>query len=174
MYYPIGLNKASEWLTENFILGYFGGNNSGARNSYRDFVEDLLDKEYDSPLKQVIASTILGRPEFVSEITGRKLGEAQDVRNVPAIKELAIRPSVDDIIARVQKEPVDQKLLRNISIYCCRQLSGARLREIGAYFGISDAAVSQVSRRLTLKCEKDHELKQVVMRLEAEFKSVRS
>jgi REP element-mobilizing transposase RayT len=170
----IGLNKASEWLTENFILGYFGGNNSGARNSYRDFVEDLLDKEYDSPLKQVIASTILGRPEFVSEITGRKLGEAQDVRNVPAIKELAIRPSVDDIIARVQKEPVDQKLLRNISIYCCRQLSGARLQEIGAYFGISDAAVSQVSRRLTLKCEKDHELKQVVMRLEAEFKSVRS
>lgn len=169
----VGLNKAPDWLTVDFILGYFGGNNPGARNIYRHFVEDLLDKEYDSPLEQVIASTILGRPEFVSEISARTLGETQDVRNVPAMKELAIRPSIDDIIARAQKEPVDPKLLRNISIYCCQQFSGAKLRDIGAYFGISDAAVSQASRRLTLKCEKDQELKKVVRRLEEELKSVR-
>ena len=56
----IGLNKAPDWLSEDFILGYFGGNSPKARNRYRHFVEDLLDKEYVSPLKHVIASTILG------------------------------------------------------------------------------------------------------------------
>lgn len=63
------------------------------------FVDVMLHKEHESPLKQVIAPTILGRPEFVSEISERKLGEAQNVRNIPAVKELAIHPSMDDIIA---------------------------------------------------------------------------
>ena len=119
-------------------------NSPRARNRYRKFVEDLLDKEYDSPLKHVIASTILGRPEFVSEMSEQKLGETPDARNVPTVKELAIHFSMDDIIARVQEEqePGDEKQQRNISIYCCQQFSGAKLRIIGARFGISDPAVT--------------------------------
>jgi len=170
----IGLNKAPYWLSEDFILGYFGGNNPKARNRYRQFAEDLLHHEYDSPLEQVVASTILGRPEFVSEVAERKASEMPDRRNVPAVKELAIRLSIDEIIARVQEEPLDEKQSRNISIYCCRQHSGAKLKEIGKYFGISDAAVSQASRRLVLKCEKDQELKKVITRLETKLRGVRS
>ena len=97
-----------------------------------------------------------------------------DARNIPAVKELAIHPSIDEIIARTQEEPVDEKQSRNISIYCCQQHSGAKLKEIGKHFGISDAAVSQVIRRLVLKCEKDPELKKTITRLEIKLKSVRS
>jgi putative transposase len=70
----IGLSKAPDWLNEDFILGYFGGNRPEARNRYRQFAEDLLDNEYDSPLKQVTASTILGRPEFVNESSTTETG----------------------------------------------------------------------------------------------------
>ena len=47
-------------------------------------------------------------------------------------------------------------ILRNISIYCCQKYSGAKLKEIGERFGISDAAV-QASRRLVLKAGKDRQ-----------------
>ena len=168
----IGLNKAPDWLKEGFILGYFGGNSSEARNRYRKFVEDLLDREYDSPLKEVVASTILGSPEFVNEVSERKLGGIRDTRNIPAVKELALHPSMDEIITRVKEEPVDEKLLRNISIYCCQKFSGARLKEVGEHFGISDAAVSQASRRLALKAEEDQALKKMIRRLEAKLRRV--
>jgi chromosomal replication initiation ATPase DnaA len=44
---------------------------------------------------------------------------------------------------------------RNVSIYFCHRYSGARLREIGDRFGMSDAAVSQASRRLRVVYEND-------------------
>ncbi len=170
----IGLNKALEWLKEDFILGYFGGNSLEARNGYRKFAEDLLEREYDSPLKEVIASTILGRQEFVNEVSERKLAGTRDTRNIPALKKLALHPSLEEIIIRIKEEPVDEKLLRNISIYCCQNFSGAKLKEIGEYFGISDAAVSQASRRLALKAEKDQVLKILIRRIEAKLAGVRS
>jgi putative transposase len=169
----IGQSKAPDWLKTDFILGYFSGKTSEAKTMYRKFVEDLLDNEYDSPLKATIASTVLGSPEFVNEISERKLGEKRDERNVPALKELTPRPSIDEIITKIEAELDGEKLLRNISIYCCQKYSGAKLKEIGERFGISDAAVSQTSRRLELKAEKDQQLKKVLKRVEALLACVR-
>ena len=169
-----GQNKAPDWLTTNFILGYFGGNTSEAKNKYREFAEDLLDSGYDSPLKGAVASTILGSPEFVNKVSERNLGENRDERNVPAIKELALRPSIDEIIAKVKAVTGGEKFLRNISIYCCQKYSGAKLKEIGEFFGISDAAVSQTSRRLVLKAEKDQQIKKILGRVETHLGGVRS
>jgi len=55
---------------------------------------------------------------------------------------------------------------RKVSIFFCRKYSGAELKEIGERFGISDAAVSQTSRRLVLKTKEDQQLKKVISRLE--------
>ncbi|MBU1565404.1 MAG: hypothetical protein KJ630_07230, partial [Proteobacteria bacterium] len=52
--------------------------------------------------------------------------------------------------------------LKNIGIYCCHRYSGAKLKELGDYFGISGAAVSQTSRRLVLKAETDPRLKKLI------------
>jgi len=65
-------------------------------------------------------------------------------------------------------------ILRNISIYCCQKYSGAKLKEIGERFGISDAALSQTSRRLVLKAGKDRQLKQKIDRVEGYFGIVTS
>ncbi|MDF1580550.1 MAG: hypothetical protein P1P74_07180, partial [Desulfuromonadales bacterium] len=89
----IGQNRAPEWLKTDFILGYFGADNVKAHKRYREFVEDLLVREYDNPLKEVVASTVLGSPEFVAEVSERNLGGHRDVRNVPALKQLTQRLS---------------------------------------------------------------------------------
>ena len=54
----IGQCTTPAWLKTDFILGYFGRKASDANNSYRRFVEDLLDSEYESPLTATVASTV--------------------------------------------------------------------------------------------------------------------
>jgi REP-associated tyrosine transposase len=171
----IGEIKAADWLKTGFILGYFGGKDSAAQSNYRKFVEVLLDSEYDSPLQATVASTVLGSEVFVREISERHLGDKRAERCVPAVRALATRPSMDEIVNTIKAELVeDDDLIRNVSIYGCRKYSGAKLKEIGARFGMSDAAVSQASRRLVLKAEKDQQLKKMVSRVEALLGSVGS
>src|SRR5262245_9458743 len=76
----IGQCATPEWLKTGFILGYFGGKASDAKNSYRRFVEDLLDREYESSLTATVASTVLGRSAFVRELSERHLGEKRAER----------------------------------------------------------------------------------------------
>jgi hypothetical protein len=86
----------------------------------------------ESPWKGAVASTVLGSPEFVAEVSERNLGDKRDVRNLPGLRQLTQRPSMAAIMAQgAATELRDEKLLRNLSIYCCRQYSGAKLKEIG-------------------------------------------
>ena len=94
---------------------------------------------------------------------------------MPAVKALALRPSMDDIIMTIKAELGDRAaLLRNVSIYCCQKYSGAKLKDIGARFGISDAAVSQASRRLACKAETDQQLKEMLDRVDTLLRHVKS
>jgi putative transposase len=67
-----------------------------------------------------------------------------------------------------------EDLLRNESIYYCQKYSGTKLKEIGERFGISDAVVSQASRRLAKKAETDQQLKEMLDRLETALRGVKS
>ncbi|HEX2768042.1 MAG TPA: transposase, partial [Geobacteraceae bacterium] len=168
-------NKATYWLKTEFILGFFGGKAPVSQEKYRELVENILDSEYDSPLKATVASTVLGSEEFVREISERYLGEKRADRNVPAVKELAIRPAMDEIIKKIKAKLIgSDELIRNVSIYSCQKYSGAKQKEIGERFGISDAAVSQASRRLVLKAEKDQQMKKMLRRVDALIGHVRS
>jgi putative transposase len=138
----IGHSTTPAWLKTDFILGYFGRKAPDAKNSYRRFVEDLLDSAYESPLQATVASTVLGRSAFVRDVAERHLGEKRSDRSMPAVKALALRPSMDAIIMKIKAELGDRaELLRNVSIYCCQKYSGAKLKDIGERFGIRDAAV---------------------------------
>src|SRR5215510_1171162 len=64
--------------------------------------------------------------------------------------------SMDEIIMKIKAELGDRaELLRNVSLNCCQKYSGAKFKDIGERFGISDAAVSQASRRVAIKAETD-------------------
>ena len=163
----IGDSTTPGWLKTDFILGYVGRNASIAKHTYRRFVEDLLGREYESPLKATVASTVLGRSAFVRDVSERHLGETRAERSMPAVKALALRPSMDDIIRTIRAELGDRaELLRQVSLYGCHKYSGVKLKDIGARFGVSDAAVSQASRRLALQAKTDRQLKKVLDRVE--------
>jgi putative transposase len=170
----IGRAKTTAWLETQFILSSFGSRITAAETKYRQFVEEKLEKPFDSPLQAVVASTLLGSHEFVREVSEKHLGETPDERNMPAARELVQRPSIDEIILKVEDEIPEEKLLRNISIYLCQKYSGAKLKEIGKRFGITDAAVSQTSRRLVLKAETDSKLGKILKRAERALRAVRS
>jgi len=160
----IGQNASPDWLKTDLILGYFGERTTEAESGYRRFVEEPFGIGEDSPLKAAVAGTILGSSEFVQDVVKRELAAKRDERNVPAVNKLMSRLSLDEIVAKLEADFGDEKRLRAISIYCCQKYSGAKLKEIGERFGVSDAAVSQTSRRLVLKCEEDRQLRETLMR----------
>lgn len=162
----IGKNVPPAWLKTDFVLSYFGKEPKYAKTIYRKFVEERMEKtESNSPLQAVVASTLLGSPQFIEEITEKHLGGKQDKRNIPAINELIRRPSMAEILHKVNADFAGEKLLKNIAIHCCWKYSGAKLQEIGDHFGISGAAVSQACRRLELKAKTDPHLKTILIRV---------
>ena len=54
---------------------------------------------------------------------------------MPAVKALALRPSMDEIIMKIKAELGERaEWLRNVSLYCCQKYSGAKLKDIGERF----------------------------------------
>lgn len=165
--YFIGGQDVPEWLTTDFILGYFGKRTRDAQKNYRKFVEELIGRDYGSPLEKAVASTILGSADFVDEITKKYLQTKRADRNLPALKALSTRPSLDRIIDTVNSLiGADEELSRKTGIYFCHRYSGAKLKEIGERFNIGESAVSQASRRLVVRMKSDKGLQALVLNME--------
>ncbi|WP_298273064.1 transposase [Geobacter sp.] len=159
----IGHGAMPSWLKTDFILGYFGKRASEARKKYRTFVEGLIGKEYESPLGGTIGSSLLGSPGFIEEIRTTHLQEKEEDRNVPALRQLAVRPSPEEIIAAVKAVMGhNEKQARQASIYLCHKYSGVRLRELAKMFEVGETAICEASRRFSRKIDKDEELKDKV------------
>jgi len=162
-----GKRKMADWLSTEFILGYFDKSQSAAQKKYQQFVEEMVGKEHESPLQQMVAATMLGTPEFVATIQEQHIDGKSPDRNLPALKQLKGKPTIDQILEitrSVIKE--DEKLVTKVAIYLCHRFSGTKLKEIGDQFGVKESAVSQSSRRFALELEKDKKLQKLVTDLE--------
>ena len=162
----IGQRKTPDWLKREFIIGYFGRSISEAQDKYRTFVEDMLEHEYESPLNASIASTILGSDEFVKEITEIHVEGKPHDRDLPAIRELSNRPSMEKIIQAVHKVLGQNRLSEKAGVYFSHKYSGAKLKEIGERFGMGESAVSQASRRFAQQAAKDRNLKKIMKEID--------
>jgi REP element-mobilizing transposase RayT len=160
----IGGRKSPEWLKKQYILDYFGTGNN-ACNNYRRFVENLIEHEYESPLNGTTASIILGGAEFVSAITTRHINGKQHDRDLPAIRKLSVRPTLDAIIEAAGTLTRNSRLSAKAGIYLCHKYSGCKLKEIGERFGIKESAVSQASRRFAAEMMRDSDVKKIVEQL---------
>jgi chromosomal replication initiation ATPase DnaA len=58
-----------------------------------------------------------------------------------------------------------QPLAKKVSLYLCHCYSNARLKEIGSRFGLGESALTQASRRLAERIEKDKGLIEVLGKL---------
>ena len=166
----IGKQKSAKWLCRDFILGYFGREVSSAEKMYQDFVNALTDQEYTSPLKQVVSSTLLGSADFIEYIKDNFLSAKKPDKELPALKKLVKKPSMQDIFKEVELVFAKDKVLsRNVKMYLCTRFTGNKLKEIGFHFGIGESGVSQACRRVADKIEEDKKLKKQIEKFEKLF-----
>jgi len=166
----VGKAKRPEWLKSDFILGYFDQRESAAQRKYEQFVKLMLGKSYESPLKDVTASTILGDKFFVTEIMEKYLDRKKRDRNLPSRGMLREERSVKEICeAVVVLAGEDKKTVTGMSIYLCHRYSGAGLKEIGAQFGISESGITRASQRFGEKIEGDKGLKSLLVKVKNEL-----
>ncbi len=165
----IGLDKTPKWLQTVFISGHFGNTAGKAANVYRCFVNELLGREYSNPLEQSVAQAILGSAEFVMEIEENYLSKRGRDRNLPELRKVARRFSLDQIIQTGRTHLGEDRMADKAIIYLCHRHSGARLREIGERFGVGESAVSQTNKRLGKTMNQDAAIKKIVQRLKKQL-----
>lgn len=159
------------WLATDLILGHLHDQHSVAKQQYRSFVESLIGIAHRNPLSDALRSTILGTLDFVNEIRERFHTEGINDRDLPSLDEPLPRPgirSVSEATASVLKD--DARLQRQMQIHLCHRYTGAKLREIGAHFGIGDSAVTQNSRRFADRLDKDRNLRRITEQVKRELK----
>ncbi|NIS78934.1 MAG: hypothetical protein GTO14_01630 [Anaerolineales bacterium] len=170
----IGERKAPEWLHRAFILGYFGEKDSLAQKRYQAFVDALLGQEYKSPLKDVVSSTLLGSGGFISHIKETFLSDERPHKDLPALKELAPRVSIQDIFNIIDESfSNNAKLARNVKMYLCQKYTAKKLKDIGSHFAIGESGVSQACRRARQWMENDKKLRREIEKLEKKIRSSR-
>jgi len=59
-------------------------------------------REYDSPLDEVVSSTLLGSPGFITFIKDRFLSGKKFDKDLPALKELVEKASMQDVFDEVE------------------------------------------------------------------------
>lgn len=122
------------------------------------------------PLNGVVALTILGSLDFIKEIKDNYLKNKKVDHNVPALKKLSKRPSIEEIIKEVEAVfGQDRALSRKVKLYFCHRYTGTKLKEIGTHFGIGESGVSQSSRRITLKNDQDRKLRKKIEEIETKL-----
>ena len=167
----IGKQKPAEWLYIDFILGYFGKKISAAQKAYQKFVTALVNTKYDSPLDEEVSSTLLGSPDFIAFIKDKFLSGKKPDKEIPALKDLVPKISMQDIFDEVESVFRKEKgLSRNVKMYLCQKYTGETLKDISIHFCIGESGVSQANRRVTQKIEKDKKLKRKIDKIEKKIK----
>ncbi len=158
-----------EWLQTSAVLAHLSSKESEARSRYQTFVEDKLGCSDPSPLQNAVAGTILGCNTFVDMIQRNHFDKSKADRNLPTHRALTRHRSMGQIIEKVDEHIEDKELARKTSIYLCHRYSGEKLRTIGERFGLSDSGVTQASRRLAEKAEKNKFLGQWLREIKKEL-----
>jgi hypothetical protein len=169
-----GAKPSPEWLVRGFILGCFSPQKKVAQKRYKAFVESNPGRPGDSPLTNLPGGMILGSEQFVETICAEHLSDKLPGRDLPALKELQIKPQASQVEAMVDRIVEDDvKLARDLKIYFIRKHSGTPLKAIGERFGLGESGVSQVSRRLDRRKVKDAALQQVMAKIDMAMKMSR-
>jgi len=159
------------WLSTSLVLGYFGTEFENRRRNYRDYLYEAIGKESRDPLADSAASTILGNDDFVRDIREKYLDGKEKDRELPALRDLTRGPDIADIKAVSEEAfPEDSRLARMAGIYLCWRFSGAKLKEIGDLYGISESGVNRSCDRLESRLEKDRHLEEELQQMAENLK----
>jgi putative transposase len=170
-----GYLKATEkesWVKYDEVLGQVGG----SRSRYRQFIEEGIERGYDTPWENLKAQMVLGREEFVRKLKGKTNGKPSP-REQPSMKVLeAVSP--DEVLRKMSRElgvkteelvgkrtaRRDYRALVMEMIYRHGRVGQVEIgRRMG---GLDYSTVSRERKRLREKMAVDRDLKRLVEKAE--------
>ncbi len=163
--------KASDWLETKWLLACFGRKKKEAIKNYKKFVEGIDIVAVENPNKHLHGGFILGDTDFVNWVKDTFLSTRDDEKEIPQLKRLKPKVSLETILQAVcdefgrSKEQVMEKgrkgnKAREIAIYLARDFSGAKCKDLGEFFGgISGAAITMRYNQVINKIDRDKRLK---------------
>lgn len=162
-WYYIGRKKKPQWLTLDFILGYFDDDYADASKKYAEFVKAGIYDKNESPLEKTVASTILGSDNFIEFIKDTYIDRKKRDRNLPALKKLSKSPDIAETYKKVEMSFSNKAALsKKVTLYLFHTYTDKPLKEIGAFFGIGESAVSDASREFDSILKKNRKLRKQV------------
>jgi REP element-mobilizing transposase RayT len=166
----IGLCPVPGWLRLEALMAHFGKDAGNSKQRYRSFVEDLLGREYETPLKGTFGMAVLGTENFVAMITETQLASKGADRTIPALRAFESRPEPAAILQAVSSVMGENdKLARQLGMYLCHRYSGKKLKEISALFGVGETAIAEARRLLSRKLDGDVQLAKTVETVKAKL-----
>jgi len=170
----IGRIKAPEWLEVGYLLKYFHRTRKKARQLFQKFCEEVDIKTLKDPSKDTVQGFILGNEKFVKWVQEKLLSFKLDEREIPQLRKLKLRPSVDRVVKEVGEEFACQiedilrigkkrNKAREVAIYLSQLHTGITGKELGKYFGqVSGARISMIFKKIKSEVESDRGLKKKV------------
>jgi REP element-mobilizing transposase RayT len=170
-----GMARQKDFVTEDVVLGEFGDGRGRRRTKilYRQFVEEGIVREIESPFEQVRWEGVLGDESFARRLYDRFALNKDQSREVTGLRHSLGPTEPTDLIDRVarhyritRQELLGERLYGfeapSIAMWLLRQRGALTLREIGQLFGGLDyAAVSQRIRRVNQEIAKGKRLRRI-------------
>ena len=169
-----GRTKVPEWLEVGYLLGHFHKTEAKAMQLFRKFCEEVEGESLEDPSKNAVQGFIVGNENFVTWIQKKLPLFKSDEREIPQLKKLKLRPTMDTIVQEVREEfgcevedilraGKKRNIAREAAIYLSQLHAGVTGKAVGEYFGrISGARISAVSRKVKLEIETHSSLKKKI------------
>jgi REP element-mobilizing transposase RayT len=150
------------------VLARFGSRAAGARQAYRDFLQDGLSSDEETGCEQAVRSSnrgrergrsaqrwVIGDPEFVAKVmsdaearrlrVSRLEREGRDLAWLAAKVCRGVKISPHELAVRHRGGPISDA--RQEFCFVCTREYGVRATDVAAYLGISPGAVSNLVRK---------------------------
>ena len=162
------------WLYVDRLFAGFGKNRRAARKRYRTYVSE---SDPVDPFKEGLVGSLLGSVAFVDWAKSTFFADGHETREIPELKQLKPRPSVEAIVACVgQHFKVPSELIvkrgmkhnhaRDVAIFLSRDVSGCSCQALGRIFGqVSGAAITMRYKYIEQAIVEDRKLRQVADKL---------
>ena len=179
-----GLARQQPFVTEELVLEEFSRcpPSQQTKVQYRQFVEEGLLQEIQSPFEQVRWQSVLGNESFARRLSDSFKSKRHHRREVTAVRHALRGVNPTELIKRVAKyygialsilmgEPAYGSEAHNVAMWLLRQNCGLTLREIGLLFGgIDYAAVGDRIRRVDRNLTKRRQLRKTCEILNLEIR----
>ena len=174
----IGNDEVPEWVETTFVLSTFHKTRKQAMHLYRKFCEDVDPESLENPSKDAVQGFILGNENFVNLIQEKLIFSNADENEIPQLRKLKLRPTVEQVVDKVCKEfscrtadiiraGKKGNTARETAIYLSCFYTGLTGKEVGNFYGqISGAGVAMVLKKIKAKIEKDKQFSTKVRKIE--------